>query len=116
MERCIKRIQNAISTQNPPLKLAQTRLKKRLRRPEVENCSDDAHLKLIESVNGIVQCIKLLEGKLEESQKAHQDLFDIKARLESDMRVKKNTLLIDLQWCMSKRRTFPYIVVSTRYF
>lgn len=116
MERCIKRIQNAIVGKDHPLKLAQTRLKKRSRRPEVENCADDPHFKLVEVVNEIVQCIKLLESKFEEAQKAHQDLLDNKARLESDMRVKKNTLLIDQQGCMSKRRTFPYIVVSTRYF
>lgn len=116
MERCVNRIQSALIAQDPPLKLAQTRLKKRSRRPEVENCADDPHFKLVESVNEIVQCIKLLESKLEEAQKAHQELIDNKTRLESAMRVKKNSLLIDQQKCMSKRRTFPYIAHSTRYF
>ena len=116
MERCVNRIQSAIVAQDPPLKLAQTRLKKRSRRPEVENCADDPHFKLVESVNEIAQCIKLLESKLEEAGKAHQELLDIKARLESEMRVKKNSLLIDQQKCMSKRRTFPFIPHSTRYF
>ena len=116
MERCIKRIHSAIVAKDPPLRLAQTRLKKRSRRPEVENCADDPHFKLVEEVNGLVECIKLLESKLEEAKTACQDLSNVKERLETDMRVKKNSLLIDQQGCMSKRRTFPYIVTSTRYY
>ena len=116
MEKCIKRIRNDIVAKDSPLKVAQTRLKKRARRPEVENCADDPHAKLVEGVNELIHFIKLLESKLEEAKNAHQDLLRNKERLESDMRVKKNSLMLDQQWCMSKRRTFPYNVVSTRYF
>ena len=37
-------------------------------------------------------------------------------KLESDIKVKKNSLLIDQQKCMSMRRTLPYNIVATRYF
>jgi len=115
MERCIRSVRKAIVAKDSPLKMAQTRLKKRARRPEVENCADETHFKLVEAVNELVQCIKLLESIFEEANSAHQDLVTNKERLEADMRVKKNSLMIDQQWCMAKRRTFPFIVVSTRY-
>ena len=96
--------------------MAQTRLKKRTRRPDVEACNDQPHIKLIEEVADIAQSIKLLEDKLGEGNDALQDLIRNKQRLERDIKVKKNTLLIDQQKCMSLRRSFPYNVVATRYY
>ena len=110
IERCIAKLKTAIMGQDPPLKMAQTRLKKRSRRPQVENCSDDAHNRLITEVVEIQQHIKLFEAKLEEAHVADNNLKKDKERLEQDVKVKKNSLLIDHQWCMSKRRTFPYSV------
>ena len=96
--------------------MAQTRLKKRTRRPDVEACNDQPHIKLIEEVAEIAQSIKLLEDKLGEGNDALQDLIRNKQRLERDIKVKKNTLLIDQQKCMSLRRSFPYNEVATRYY
>ena len=96
--------------------MAQTRLKKRTRRPDVEACNDQPHIKLIEEVAEIAQSIKWLEDKLGEANDALQDLIRNKQRLERDIKVKKNTLLIDQQKCMSLRRSFPYNVVATRYY
>ena len=96
--------------------MAQTRLKKRTRRPDVEACNDQPHIKLIEEVAEIAQSIKLLEDKLGEGNDALQDLIRNKQRLERAIKVKKNTLLIDQQKCMSLRRSFPYNVVATRYY
>ena len=96
--------------------MAQTRLKKRTRRPDVEACNDQPHNKLIEEVAEIAQSIKVLEDKLNEANEALQDLLRNRQRLEKDLKVKKNTLLIDQQKCMSMRRSFPYNVVATRYY
>ena len=96
--------------------MAQTRLKKRTRRPDVEACNDQPHNKLIEEVAEIAGSIKILEDKLNEGQDALGDLLRNKQRLEKDIKVKKNTLLIDQQKCMSMRRSFPYNVVATRYY
>jgi tektin-3 len=82
----------------------------------VEACNDQPHNKLIEEVAEIAQSIKLLEDKLGEANDALQDLIRNKQRLERDIKVKKNTLLIDQQKCMSLRRSFPYNVVATRYY
>ena len=82
----------------------------------MENCNDNPHSKLIEEVSEIATSIKTLEDKLNEANDALQDLQKNKQRLEKDIKVKKNTLLIDQQKCMSMRRSFPYNVVATRYF
>lgn len=110
MERCMNKIKSAIMAQDPPLKVAQTRLKKRIRRPEVENCNDEAHCRLIQMVGEIQENIKLLEAKYEEARQADEVMKKSKEQLEQDLKVKKNSLLIDLQRCLSKRRTFPYSV------
>lgn len=115
-ERYIERLKGNISSKDPPLRVAQTRLKKRTRRPEVEACNDMPHNKLLEEVTEISQSIKLLEDKLTEGNEALSDLLRNKQRLEKDIKVKKNSLLIDQQKCMSMRRSFPYNVVATRYY
>jgi tektin-3 len=115
-EKYIERVKNNIALKDLNLKVAQTRLKKRTRRPEVGACNDTPHTKLIEEVAELAQSIKLLEDKLHEANEALQDLFRNKQRLEKDIKTKKNSLLIDQQKCMSMRRTFPYSVVATRYF
>ena len=110
MERCMNKIKSAIVAQDPPLKVAQTRLKKRIRRPEVENCNDEAHTRLIQMVAEIQENIKLLEAKYEEARQADEVMKKNKEQLDQDIRVKKNSLLIDMQKCMSMRRTFPFSV------
>jgi len=115
-ERYIERLKGNIAAKDPPLRVAQTRLKKRTRRPEVEACNDQPHNKLLEEVAEIAQSIKLLEDKLAEANEALSDLLRNKQRLEKDIKVKKNSLLIDQQKCMSMRRSFPYNVVATRYY
>ena len=115
-ERYKERLKSNIAAKDPPLRVAQTRLKKRTRRPEVEACNDQPHNKLLEEVTEISQSIKLLEDKLTEGNEALSDLLRNKQRLEKDIKVKKNSLLIDQQKCMSMRRSFPYNVVATRYY
>ena len=100
-------MKNAIAAKDPPLRVAQTRLKKRTRRPEVEACNDTPHNKLIEEVAELAQSIKLLEDKLHEGNEALQDLLRNKQRLEKDIKTKKNSLLIDQQKCMSMRSQYP---------
>merc|ERR1712083_883676 len=110
-ERYIERLKANIAAKDPPLRVAQTRLKKRTRRPEVEACNDMPHNKLLEEVTEISQSIKLLEDKLTEGNEALSDLLRNKQRLEKDIKVKKNSLLIDHQKCMCMRRSFPYNMV-----
>ena len=87
-----------------------------LQRPEVEACNDTPHSKLLEEVSELKESIRNLETKLKESEEALSDLNSVKAKLEEDIKVKKNSLLIDQQKCMSMRRTLPYNIVVTRYY
>ena len=82
----------------------------------MEACNDGPHNKLLEEVSEIVHSIKTLEDELQEANEALGDLLRNKQRLEKDIKVKKNSLLIDQQKCMSMRRSFPYNVVATRYY
>jgi len=116
MERYIERVKKAIVAKEPPLKVAETRLSKRTKRPEVEACNDTPHSKLLEEVSELKESIRQLETKLKESEESLSDLQAVKAKLEEDIKVKKNSLLIDQQKCMSMRRTLPYNIVVTRYY
>ena len=87
-----------------------------LQRPEVEACNDQPHGKLMDEVKELKESIKQLEIKLKESDESLAELQNIKTKLESDIKVKNNSLLIDQQKCMSMRRTLPYNIVATRYF
>ena len=62
------------------------------------------------------ESIKLLQLKLKESNESLGEMQSIKQKLESDIKVKSNSLLIDQQKCMSMRRTLPYNIVATRYY
>lgn len=110
MERYIERIKSNIASKDPPLRVAQSRLRKRLRRPDVENCNDLAHNKLLEEVNELHSCIKHLEDKLQEGNQSLCDLKRNKERLEANIKVKTNTIMIDRQKNMSMRKNFPFNV------
>jgi hypothetical protein len=113
MERCIDRLKVAIGSIDPPLKVAQSRLKKRLRRPDVELCNDEPHIHLTNQVKELMEMIRQLENKLADSNTSLADLMKNKERLEQNIRVKKNSLLIDQQKCMALRKHFPFFIVST---
>ena len=113
MERCLNKLSKALSSLDPPLRVAQTRLKKRVNRPEVENCADEVYHHLVEEVKLLNNHIKLLQNKNDEAKEAFRNLTKSIEILEKDLKLKKNSLLIDQQKCMALRKTFPYLVVST---
>ena len=116
MERSIHTLSKAIKSMDSPLKLAQTRLKKRSLRPEVENCADEVYHSLVGQVKTIMECIKLLQLKRNEAEAAHMDLKQSLEKMEADLRLKKNSLMIDQQKCMQKRKIFPYNILATQFF
>ena len=116
MERYIERIKSNIAAKDPPLRVAQTRLSKRLRRPDVEHCNDSPHNHLLTEVAELKECIKHMEDKLAEANHALNQLLKNRERLEANIKVKANSLLIDRQKCMAMRRTFPFNVIVTRHF
>eukprot|EP00090_Calanus_glacialis_P021965 TRINITY_DN33883_c0_g1_i1.p1 TRINITY_DN33883_c0_g1~~TRINITY_DN33883_c0_g1_i1.p1 ORF type:complete len:425 (-),score=140.81 TRINITY_DN33883_c0_g1_i1:132-1406(-) len=108
MDCLIDQISSAKRAKQGPLKVAQTRLKKRSHRPDVESCNDPPHNKLVDEVSTLNDSIVLLDQKLTESEAARLDLLSNRQRLENDARVKENSLTIDQSKCMTLRVNFPF--------
>uniref|UniRef100_A0A8C3S648 Tektin n=1 Tax=Chelydra serpentina TaxID=8475 RepID=A0A8C3S648_CHESE len=105
-ENTIMLLERAIMAKECPLKVAQTRLEGRTRRPNVELCRDIPQFKLVNEVFTIDDTLQTLKLRLREAQDTLQLLVLNKARLEHDLSVKANSLFIDKK-CMDMRKTFP---------
>ncbi|CAM9700121.1 unnamed protein product [Bubo scandiacus] len=110
MEMNIEAIRKAIRDKGPPLKVAQTRLDERTRRPNMELCRDTAQLRLVNEVYEIDETIQSLQQRLRDAEDTLQVLFRAKSVLEHDLVIKANSLFIDQEKCMGMRKTFPSTV------
>jgi len=100
-------LERLIQEQDGPLKMAETRLNTRSRRPNVELVHDTAQDKLISEVNQIVGVIERLKLQQAEAESAHRALVRAENSLLQDIAVKTNSLEIDNR-CMSRRQQFKY--------
>merc|ERR1711934_1026369 len=96
MDCLIDQLGQSKKAKQGPLKVAQTRLKKRSHRPDVESCNDPTHNRLLDEVSALNQSVILLE------------LISNRQRLENDLRVKENSISIDQSKCMTLRVNFPF--------
>ncbi|NWR77659.1 TEKT3 protein, partial [Centropus unirufus] len=115
IEMYIEAIRKAIRDKEAPLKVAQTRLDERTRRPNIELCRDNAQLRLVNEVYEIDETVHTLQHRLREAEAMLQKLVHVKATLEYDLAVKSNTLFIDQGKCMGMRKTFPRILRLVGY-
>ncbi|XP_027695524.1 tektin-5 [Vombatus ursinus] len=106
-ENTIMLLERAIMAKECPLKVAQTRLEHRTRRPNVELCRDIPHFKLVNEAFTIDDTLQTLKLRLCEAQDTLQLLVLTKTRLEHDLSVKANSLFLDKEKCMTMRKTFP---------
>ncbi|XP_007188468.2 tektin-5 [Balaenoptera acutorostrata] len=106
-ENTIMLLERSIMAKECPLKVAQTRLECRTRRPSVELCRDMPQFKLVNEVVTIDDTLQTLKLRLRETQDTLQLLVMTKCRLEHELAVKANTLCIDKEKCMGMRKTFP---------
>jgi len=106
-EQTIAHIKRAIAEKDAPMRVAQTRLDERTRRPNVELCRDPSQLRLVTEVSTIDTTINTLKNRLREAEDTLQGLVHTKAQLEHDLSVKANSLFIDQEKCMGMRKTFP---------
>ncbi|ELW67632.1 Tektin-5 [Tupaia chinensis] len=106
-ENTIVLLERSIMAKECPLKVAQTRLECRSRRPNVELCRDMPQFKLVNEVFTIDDTLQTLKLRLRETQDTLQLLVMSKSRLEHELAIKANTLCIDKDRCMAMRRTFP---------
>ncbi|KAM6166317.1 tektin-5 [Erethizon dorsatum] len=105
-ENTITLLERSITAKEYPLKVAQTRLECRSRRPNVELCRDIPQFKLVNEVFTIDDTLQTLRLRLREAQDTLQLLLMTKSRLEHELAIKANTLCIDKK-CMAMRKTFP---------
>ncbi|XP_029804344.1 tektin-5 [Suricata suricatta] len=106
-ENTIMLLERSITAKEYPLKVAQTRLESRTRRPNVELCRDIPQFKLVNEAFTINDTLQTLRLRLRETQDMLQLLLMTKCRLEHELAIKVNTLCIDKEKCMSMRKTFP---------
>ncbi|NWI59225.1 TEKT3 protein, partial [Calyptomena viridis] len=115
IETKIQVIQKTIKDKEVQLKVAQTRLDERTRRPNVELCRDAAQLRLVHEVNEINETLRSLHQCLRASEDMLQMLVRSKAVLEHDLVVKNNSLFIDQERCMGMRKSYPSTVQILGY-
>ncbi|XP_003496394.1 tektin-3 isoform X1 [Cricetulus griseus] len=106
-EMSIESIRKAIKEKSAFLKVAQTRLDERTRRPNIELCRDMAQLGLVNEIYEVDETIQTLQKRLRDSEDTLQALVHCKATLEHELAVKANTLYIDQEKCMSMRKSYP---------
>ncbi|NWH96027.1 TEKT3 protein, partial [Aegithalos caudatus] len=115
IETKIQVIQKTIRDKEVQLKVAQTRLDERTRRPNVELCRDAAQLRLVQEVNEIHETLRNLHQCLRASEDMLQMLVRSKGVLEHDLVVKNNSLFIDQERCMGMRKSYPSTVQILGY-
>ncbi|XP_072339265.1 tektin-3 [Scyliorhinus torazame] len=106
-ELTIESIKRAIRDKEAPLKVAQTRLDERTRRPNVELCRDAVQILLVNEVRELDNTIQTLQQRLKDAEDTLQMLVHTKSTLEYDLSVKANSLFIDQEKCMGMRKGFP---------
>ncbi|XP_015226431.1 PREDICTED: tektin-3 [Cyprinodon variegatus] len=106
-ELLIESLKKALRDKESPLKVAQTRLEERTRRPNIELCRDNPHHRLVVEVREIEDTIQKLQERLMEAENTLQTLAKTKVTLEHDLSIKANSLFLDQEKCMSMRKTFP---------
>ncbi|KAA0197047.1 Tektin-3 [Fasciolopsis buskii] len=106
VEKLIQMLRESVNDKLRPLKLAETRLKERTQRQNVELCFDDAMKNLQNEVIEIRSAIRMLKDRIKHAEVILARLQQNQVGLEADIAVKENSLQID-QRCLNARRTFP---------
>ncbi|XP_029647027.1 tektin-4-like [Octopus sinensis] len=109
-EKNIEGLLKAIRDKEDPLKVAQTRLDARSRRPGVELCRDGIQIGLIQEVDEINTSITTLKKKLMEAQNSLKNLQDTRMCLEKEISNKINSIFIDRQKCLPMRERYPTVL------
>lgn len=114
-EKNIDDLKAAIRAKEDPLKVAQTRLNTRTFRPNVELCRDPVQYALVGEVNEICQSIDALKNQLNQAENSLKDLQDNRMSLEKEISVKKNSIFIDRDKCMTVRTRYPSTIKLQGY-
>ncbi|KAF1442940.1 TEKT5 protein, partial [Pygoscelis papua] len=105
-EDTIMLLERSIKAKEYPLKVAQTRLEGRTKRPNIELCRDAPQFQLVTEVYTIDDTLHTLKRRLQEARDTLQMLILNKSKLEQEISVKANSFFIDKK-CMDMRKVFP---------
>uniref|UniRef100_A0A2K5HIW3 Tektin n=3 Tax=Colobus angolensis palliatus TaxID=336983 RepID=A0A2K5HIW3_COLAP len=114
-EHNVAALKQAIRDKEAPLRVAQTRLYLRSRRPNVELCRDAAQFRLVSEVEELNMSLAALREKLLEAEQSLRNLEDTHMSLEKDITAMTNSLFIDRQKCMAHRTRYPTILQLAGY-
>ncbi|KAM6958863.1 tektin-2 [Aplochiton taeniatus] len=95
MERDIRMLDEDIRAKTAPLKLAQTRLGNRTKRPGVDLCRDEVQYGLVEETKQIEATILALRQKLSQAKHSLQALMLHKARMAEDLSRKQEVISLE---------------------
>lgn len=116
MEKLITELKHSIRSMDNPMKVAQTRLHNRNLRLQVENCRDKTQHSLVSEVSIIQSETSKMETSLKEAEKVHEELLANKVHLETEIMLKRRTIIIDKERCQSIRSEFPSATELTGFF
>ncbi|KAL4648579.1 tektin-4-like [Arapaima gigas] len=114
-ERSIAALEQALREKEAPLRVAQSRLHYRTRRPNMELCDDDPLHSLTAEVAEIESTMEALRGRLAESRRSLDSLEEVRVALVKDIACKAHSLLIDAELCTAHRTRYPTAVVLAGY-
>lgn len=116
MERLVVHLKHSIRCMDNPMKVAQTRLHNRNLRLQVENCRDKPQHGLVQEVTVIQTETSKMEQSLKEAEHVLQELLRNKSALETEISLKRRTIIIDKERCQAIRTEFPSATELTGFF
>lgn len=105
MEDNMARLAGAAQDKQAPMRLAETRLENRSKRPNVELCRDHVQYRLVEEVEEINESVASLHERYAQSEESLKGLIRRQLELEEDIGVKADSLYIDDTECMGMRKS-----------
>lgn len=106
-EQLIDRLTRGMQNLDNCMKVAQTRLDYRNKKPRVENCRDSAQLGLFEEVNVIQNGVTAMLGQIRQAEDNKIRLMNTRAELEREIMLKRRSIMLDRDRCMLLRSHFP---------
>ncbi|KAJ8001530.1 hypothetical protein DPEC_G00170440 [Dallia pectoralis] len=114
-ERSVVFLRQALHDKEAPLRVAQSRLRQRSQRPQMELCRDNPQLSLVDEVEQISRTMSSLQQQLSAARSSLSDLESSRMALEKDISCKTHSLFMDREKCMSQRTRYPTVISLSGY-
>ncbi|XP_050533476.1 tektin-1-like [Daktulosphaira vitifoliae] len=108
VQETINKLQKAIDDKEAYIALAHTRLKNRTLRKGIELCRDELEVKLHAEVAELEENVKRLQEMLANSLECLKNLKQSSVRIETQLKIKENSLYIDSVLCVKQRNRINF--------